>query len=487
MGFGFIIFGSFYISSFILSFNLITMSVWLSVSLVILAFVYFIPWYMSSEPSKNYFISLVGVFSLNILALSFTPFGLLFFFFWEMLGLCSYLLVRWWGGRDLARSLAVVGLLSSRIGDFSLFLIYTQPFQSSSLSYMLLSSLAISSKSAQLLFFPWLLGAMEGPGPVSALLHSSTLVLAGVILGVQLSYFGQNEGLLISGMGGLITGVTGSFVFSDLKKRVACSTVYNVGLMFIWIYYDLFSILSLHLVIHAILKSSIFTVLGINSHLMETQDTRLGISGVNVYMVSLFKVLLLLLSFLPVVGVLLYKENMIEYFLGKSTSVWVLFLLYNISWLGLIFFLDCLILSNFPQITHVKLLPSPSFTVSFISVAYCLGMLLNAQAIFSFSNFSIGSEMSFMVFLMLGLIVGALGYLRSNLRHMNFVTGYNNMVFGNGGLHLPVVALLEYFNFVGQSYASQYSINKIWGFKVKLNYKLVSCMVLSILLIGSLL
>ena len=95
--------------------------------------------------------------------------------------------------------------------------------------------MAFSSKSAQFLFFPWLLRAMERPRPVSALLHSSTLVLAGVILSYRLKEMRARIDfrLLFSRILRLLLRVIGTIAFTDLKKRVACSTVYNVGFIFV--------------------------------------------------------------------------------------------------------------------------------------------------------------------------------------------------------------------------------------------------------------
>lgn len=164
------------------SIDILSLSVIVSVTFVIFLLRVYIPWYIGQEPLKIQFYGLICAFTFSILILSITSVGLIFLVFWEILRICSYLLVGWWKRRTVATSIAVVGLLSSRLRDACLFLIVLRPLQESSLCKRVLIIIAVSSKSAQLVYFPWLLGAIERPRPVSALLHSSTLVLARVIL-----------------------------------------------------------------------------------------------------------------------------------------------------------------------------------------------------------------------------------------------------------------------------------------------------------------
>ena len=144
-----------YTSKFILSvnFDLLSLSVILSVSLVIALLSVFIPWYMHSEPKMYQFYLLIRVFTISILFLSITQVRLIFLIFWEILRISSYLLVSWWKRRDLANSLALVRLLSSRIGDICLFLVVlgSNNFENFIISFLIL--IGFSSKSAQFVFF----------------------------------------------------------------------------------------------------------------------------------------------------------------------------------------------------------------------------------------------------------------------------------------------------------------------------------------------
>ena len=109
----------------IFKFDMLSLSVYSSIFVVLTLLVIYIPWYMSTEPSKYQFYTLIGFFSSSILLLSITKLRLVFLIFWEFLRISSYLLVSWWRRRQLARSLAVVGLLSSRVRDICLFIIIT--------------------------------------------------------------------------------------------------------------------------------------------------------------------------------------------------------------------------------------------------------------------------------------------------------------------------------------------------------------------------
>nr|BCM73298.1 NADH dehydrogenase subunit 5 [Pegea confoederata] len=465
-----------------ISFTLISFSVWLSVALVIVSFVWFVPWYMESECSKGMFYCLIGVFSFSILMLSVVNFGLLFMLTWEMLGICSYMLVRWWGGRDMARTMAVVGIISSRMGDFFLFLLYMGYFQDNSLLSLISCMMAVSSKSAQLFYFPWLLGAMEGPGPVSALLHSSTLVLAGVVLGYYLTYFGMGNSLLISGGMGLILGVLGTMIFVDLKKRVACSTVYNVGLMFMWLGLDSVDILSVHLVTHALLKSCAFSVLGVTSHLSTTQDTRMTMGNNGSYLVVFFKVILMVLSFIPLVGLIYMKELMVESVSYMPSSTGLVGVMVIISFAGMLFSLESLLSSTSGYIIDHKFVCSPNFNMVYLILGYIIVLMFmgGQQCYLSSSN---GAELGFFSLLGVGLACLTVTYFRSSFNNSKYLVEYNNYFFGPNGSKASILYNFEFMSLAMNSSSSFYSAYFYRSFKLKVSYAAISFTLAFIMLV----
>nr|BBB04267.1 NADH dehydrogenase subunit 5 [Salpa thompsoni] len=478
------LFGLTYTSKFILSvnFDLLSLSVLLSVSLVIALLSIFIPWYMHSEPKMYQFYMLIVIFTVSILFLSITQVGLMFLIFWEVLGISSYLLVSWWKGRDLANSLALVGLLSSRIGDICLFLVVlgSNNFENYMISFLIL--MGFSSKSAQFIFFPWLLGAMEGPGPVSALLHSSTLVLAGVILGFRMKDMGIGGGLLVSGMGGIILGVMGTSIFVDLKKRVACSTVYNVGFMFLWIYLGEYGILYVHMVFHAVIKASTFVLLGVASHLLNMQDIRAFLGYTHKQMFSLFIMLLALLSLLPLVGVLSFKESGVEILGDMSINTWLFGAMLTISCLGFIFFIEYVLLLSKQNVSNTKFIPFPSYIHGSLLSKVGLVILIFYYMIEpEFGNISIFSNYPLLLGISLAYAMFMAG--RSSFLDMQYVSKYNSSVMGNLNSIKKQFMGLEFFLMVQVLQTTERKYMKHWTGNSKLSYSVLFTLMLTILLI----
>nr|BCM73310.1 NADH dehydrogenase subunit 5 [Salpa younti] len=468
------LFGLSYTSKFMpsISFDLLSLSVLVSVCLVIILLSIFIPWYMHSEPKMYQFNILITVFTFSILMLSVTQVGLMFLIFWEILGISSYLLVSWWKGRNLANSLALVGLLSSRIGDICLFMVILGSNNLENWLNSFLILMGFSSKSAQFVFFPWLLGAMEGPGPVSALLHSSTLVLAGVILGFRMKGLGIDCGLLISGMGGIILGVIGTSIFVDMKKRVACSTVYNVGFMFLWIYLGEYGILYMHMMFHAVIKASTFVLLGVASHLLNIQDIRSFLGYSHKQMFSLFVCMLAMLSLLPMVGVLLFKETGVEMLGDTNINIWLFSSMFIISCLGFVFFSEYLILMSKQNISNSKFIPFPSFIHwSLIGEIGLVFMMMFFMLEVGFGNISIFSN--YPLLLSVSLIYSLYMAGRSSFLDMQYVSKYNAFVMGNLNSLKKQFTGMEFFMLIQVLKKTEWSMMKHWSQGSKLSYPIV--------------
>ena len=348
---------------------MLTRSVWLSVLSVLALLFFFCKWYISAESGLNNFYLLIIFFSVNILALAVTPLRLIFLIFWECLGISSYLLVRWWRDREQARTLALVRLVASRIRDACFFTVFIFIDSIPSLFTSLMAIIAVASKSAQLFFFPWLLRAIERPGPVSALLHSSTLVLARVILGYRLNELDVIQSpTLVAGVIGLVLRVFGVVHQIDIKQRIACSTVYNIRLIFIWIALDQDIILVLHLILHAFLKASTFVTLRIFGHITDTQDTRC-ISNNSFKQVQLSILFTnLALSFIPLIRLRIFKEINVEFLQAEKTSFMFYVLFLSLLFLGLTISIELVIKLINPNNVLAKFIVLPKFLLVYINI-----------------------------------------------------------------------------------------------------------------------
>ena len=214
--------------------------------------------YMSHDPHKPRFMSYLSLFTFSMLALVVSDNFLQLFFGWEGVGLCSYLLIGFWYKKDSANNAAIKAFIVNRIGDFGLaiaiFLIFLffgtinfeEIFQVTNLyaekklvffgfELNLITLICVflfigaMGKSAQFLLHTWLPDAMEGPTPVSALIHAATMVTAGVFLVVRCSpIFEYSQAALnlvaIVGMITALFAASVALVQNDIKKIVAYST-----------------------------------------------------------------------------------------------------------------------------------------------------------------------------------------------------------------------------------------------------------------------
>ena len=222
--------------------------------------------YMNTDPNKPRFMSYLSLFTFSMLALVVSDNFLQLFFGWEGVGLCSYLLIGFWYKKEKANNAAIKAFIVNRIGDFGLaigiFLIFfyfgtvnfDEVFQivpelnSKKLSFFgteanLITLVCIflfigaMGKSAQFLLHTWLPDAMEGPTPVSALIHAATMVTAGVFLVVRCSpiFEYSQVALNLVTIVGLVTAIFAAsvaLVQNDIKKIIAYSTCSQLGYMF---------------------------------------------------------------------------------------------------------------------------------------------------------------------------------------------------------------------------------------------------------------
>nr|BBO25391.1 NADH dehydrogenase subunit 5 [Linckia laevigata] len=277
----------------------IKFNMFLSVALLVSwSIIEFSNYYMSGDPSNNNFFRLLIIFLLNMIILTSTNNLFLLFIGWEGVGFLSFLLISWWFTRANANNSAIQAVIYNRIGDIGILLFFSlsiSSFNSWSISEILsvnisetqLNNLlligiliAAAGKSAQFGLHPWLPAAMEGPTPVSALLHSSTMVVAGIFLLVRLgSLYSDNNAFsswcLILGSITATFAATTAISQHDIKKIVAYSTTSQLGLMMVSIGLNQPNIALFHICTHAFFKAMLFLSSGSIIHsLNDEQDIR---------------------------------------------------------------------------------------------------------------------------------------------------------------------------------------------------------------------
>ena len=314
--------------------------------------------YMAKDNSKPRFMSYLSLFTFAMLTLVTSDNFVQLFFGWEGVGLCSYLLIGFWYKKPSANAAAIKAFVVNRIGDFGfalgIFLIFYYfgtvtyaevfaetpdivekhinflGFESNVITLIcLLLFFGAMGKSAQIFLHTWLPDAMEGPTPVSALIHAATMVTAGVFLVVRCSpIFEYSEFALnlvcVVGMCTALFAGTVALVQNDIKRIIAYSTCSQLGYMFFAAGVGAYHVAMFHLFTHAFFKALLFLGSGSVIHsFKDEQDLRLmgGVWKKIPYTWVLMLIGTLALTGFPIFSGYYSKDAIIEFAYLKNSTI----------------------------------------------------------------------------------------------------------------------------------------------------------------------
>ena len=314
--------------------------------------------YMSHDPDKPRFMAYLSLFTFAMLTLVTSDNFLQLFFGWEGVGLCSYFLIGFWFKKNSANSAAIKAFLVNRVGDFGfalgIFLIfylfgtvnYDEVFQqinlftNNELNFLgikinsidlicILLFIGAMGKSAQFFLHTWLPDAMEGPTPVSALIHAATMVTAGVFLVVRCSPIYEYSEFALSivtiiGMTTAIFAGSVALVQDDIKKIIAYSTCSQLGYMFFATGVGAYNVAMFHLFTHAFFKALLFLGAGSVIHAFHEEQNINNMGGVKNKLPITYTLMLigtLALTGFPLMSGFFSKDAIIEFAYLKDSSL----------------------------------------------------------------------------------------------------------------------------------------------------------------------
>ena len=255
--------------------------------------------YMHGDPGYHRYFAWMSLFTASMLGLVLADNLLFLFVFWELVGLCSYLLIGFWFHKPEAADAAKKAFIVTRLGDFGflagILLLYlnTSTFDIHELHKLAITGALASAvltwsaigifagavgKSAQFPLHIWLPDAMEGPTPVSAMVHAATMVTSGVYLLVRMNNVLTDDALIVIAVVGAATALFAALCAvaqHDIKKVLAYSTISQLGYMFLAIGSGAYVAAIFHVITHAFFKALLFLGSGSVIHGMgDEQDMR---------------------------------------------------------------------------------------------------------------------------------------------------------------------------------------------------------------------
>nr|AGA56214.1 NADH dehydrogenase subunit 5 [Cryptolithodes sitchensis] len=450
--------------------------------------------YMMGDYNMNRFIYLVLAFVFSMAMLIISPNLISILLGWDGLGLISYALVIYYQNEKSANA-GMLTVLSNHIGDVAIllsiglmfklggwnFIFYSHYLMDcDSMLLKLLIMMAAMTKSAQIPFSAWLPAAMAAPTPVSALVHSSTLVTAGVYLMIRFSpsLLGSKVSvllLLVSCLTMFMSGLGANFEY-DLKKIIALSTLSQLGVMLSVLSLGFSMLAFFHLLTHALFKALLFMCAGVVIHnVKEFQDIR--------YMGSLCMKMPLTSMCMNLANLALCGTPFLAGFYSKDLILEMAFM----SWINCACFI-LYVVSTMLTVCYTFRLVYYSLTgvfnlSSFSSVSDSSVVMTNPMIVLGFGAIFGGASLSWIIFpesymicmslpvkmltLVISIIGGALGYLLNmmtidyKLKSLSF---YNLVVFMGSMWFMPFISTLNFSNNSLMMGASFYkSCDKGWS------------------------
>lgn len=399
--------------------------------------------YISDDKRINRFILLVLIFVISIILLIISPNLIRILLGWDGLGLVSYCLVIYFQNVK-SYNAGILTALSNRIGDVALLLAIAWILNYGSWNYIFylelikidieiiiiggLVILAAITKRAQIPFSSWLPAAIAAPTPVSALVHSSTLVTAGVYLLIRFqvilmdSIFSQLL-LLISGLTIFIAGLGANFEF-DLKKIIALSTLSQLGLIIIILSIGFFKLAFFHLLTHALFKALLFICAGVIIHnVKNSQDIRF-IGGLSLRIPltrTCFNIANLALCGIPFLAGFYSKDLILELVIMSYVNLFIFFLYFFSTGLTVCYSFRLVYYSITGEfnLTSLNLLNDKGWNITFrifflIFIAVIGGRILNWLIFFNLEIICLPIELKNLT-LFTCLLGGFIGYILSKV------------------------------------------------------------------------
>ncbi len=310
--------------------------------------------YMRGDARFSRYYSYLGIFTFSMLGIVLADNFLMMYIFWELVGLSSYLLIGFWYEKDSAANAGKKAFLTNRVGDMGMWLgililftnyhtftfdkIFAQigagniPFGSEAwlTAAGILIFMGAVGKSAQFPLHVWLPDAMEGPTPVSALIHAATMVAAGVYMLTKIFVMLTADALLVIALVGAFTSFLAASIAltqNDIKKVLAYSTVSQLGYMVMSVGVGAYAFAFFHLVTHAFFKALLFLGSGSVIHAMHHEQDMRKMGGLKKKMpvtYYTFLIATLAISGIPLFSGFLSKDGLLAgtYAFGMLTGHW---------------------------------------------------------------------------------------------------------------------------------------------------------------------
>nr|QYC94858.1 NADH dehydrogenase subunit 5 [Amblyseius swirskii] len=466
-------------------------NLFLSVVSLISAVVFlFSNYYMAGDLNKNKFMifTFFFVISMFIVILSMNVFFILVG--WDGLGLVSYFLVIHYNSDNSYYS-GIITIMTNRLGDIGIiFMIFFMmsdisldfllfKFNSTFIYLLLLLFLASFSKSAQFPFSSWLPLAMAAPTPISALVHSSTLVTAGVYLFVRFESVFNNEGLFVMvfsflSMFTIFMSGMAAMVEFDIKKVIAYSTMSQMSLMMMCVLLGNEILCFFHILTHAMFKSLMFLCSGVMIHESgNNQDIRsyLDFNKLNLFIVSIFLFSSLSLAGFPFLSGFYSKDLILEFIYSLNYNLFYIFILLFMTSITVSYSLRLMLMTIFISVNNMNFIVkyewckmNSSLFILYSGVVF-LGSILNWLIMDKFTIIFFSQCMKSLTLFLLFLGVLVIFFFKNIMLGKFFISFFLNLMYltkFQGYFLNNLINKMFYYYFYGEFYFNLLFVSKIW-------------------------